>query len=873
MESSLSPSVIAVFFCEKVASAYHKSVEKVNDNLMLWCIYRAALFGFFTAAPCCNSNFRLKKLESTNAHLRRFPVSTSSSPSAAYVEEGERVFLDFLSYSFKIGGNDFYRYVLRCLMNSFITVTNADSNSASIYIMSEYVVGHYRSVDEIRGCENLFQKFRMWVSRSWKLASFESQLNVVSAISHWLNYMVSMESSSEVVQQSHHFLVEPCINVREMHESLQEVFEGQSRDSLSCSNRENLIDGIREKNSSLSSIIAIFNESSSSSKLGESANGPQSVMTNIACGMLLYQSKYLQLRSMENARSCAENAVLIEHQFYRTGIIALSHLSSFQVYFSSGNPEKAADSLTMGLQLLRQKREDVKGYMVSIFYLCASQLFLFFFSAIGSSLRFALHSDKKTLDTSGPPRNGHSKRAPLSAETLAQTVLHTLYISEMQSVYHPLPGTMWKEALLSIMRATTHLEASIYGIPTIPLALTEDTIRLLLSEVVMASPITFMSCAELATVLPELTRHVAHTALAAQEGTIFVQVSPLTVLINYLEGVKKIFGSENSKRVEYNLFFRAVSLYALACWLSQHGFMMAAVEKLDHIIHEIYFQSREETSESPHLSSQRSTLGGSSNTAPLLYWSPDILLLFSYVQKKRAELFCYLGYLNALWETKDQIGGVATKCHFPFGVLVSKYVEALYLQRTHHYAEALECAIALHTSSKKIGVYLLTKLSVTQIVTSLLHEGNYFMALNWLDELSTVPQNLSLWYFSNRLAILSEYSLQKKCSKEFLTAILSDALSALDSNIYSGTTACMELCRKSHFVTLTEIILVLHSLAHVANIIQNDAYEACKLRTSLHEFIFILKKRHAVRGLFTGSFLLIDAMKKSISGDLLATYT
>lgn len=873
MDFSLRPNRIALFFCERAVLEYRKSKTVFSDSLTLWCLYRVALLDYFSTDACCSSRCPIKRFHFTDDDRNILSEKSFLSTSTVYNEEdGRIVLMDFLSYTFKIGGKRLYHYFLASLIDFLNFVCSSESSSVSIHIISEVVMARFQSMDELKGCANLLTRFRMWVCRVWRLASFDNQLALVSAIPLWLSFLLSLKNESDVVQQAHRFVLEPCTNVKKMHDSLQGVFEGRVSGDRAFHASNNLTNGMLDGNSSLPGILAVSSEQSSATNFLENVTGPQSVMTNIACGMLLYQNSYLQLRCMQNARSCAENAVLIEHQFYRTEIIALSHLGCFQVSFCSANPEKAADSLAMGLQLLRQKREDVKGYMVSIFYLSASQLFLFFFSAISSSLRLALHSEKRAVEETIASQNERSRSGPAAVETVAQTVLHALFVSEIQSVYHPLPGAVWKEALLSITRSTILVQSSIYGVSTIPLALTESTVRLLLSEIVAAAPVTFMSCTELTTVFPEITRHVAHTALAVQEGTVLVKESPLAVLQNYLECVENIFGAENVRRVECNFFFRAVSMYIVACWLSQHGFMMAAYENLEHLFQEIHFQSRRESSEELPSSSQESNHTERSDSLNTRFWSPDILLLYVYVQKKRAEISCYLGYIDVLWELKEQTNSIASGCHFVYGVLISHYVEILYFQKTNQCSLAIKQSFALHATAKKVGFNPLTRLALAQIVSGFIQEGKYFMALHWLDELDPVPINLLMWYFSNRLTVLSECLFQQQCSNEFISSIILDALLVLDSEIYSGIESSINYCINFPFVSLIDIISILHSLNRLTSSIDDELFRKYDFIRSLTELVLILQKRHAIRGIFTCSFFLQDIIKKSTSGELLKTY-
>lgn len=873
MDFSLRPSLIALFFCERAVLEYHKSKTVVSDSLVLWCFYRVALLDYFLTDACFSFRCPIERFhfadENRDSSSERPFFSTFKVCSE---DDGREVLMDFLSYTFKIGGKRLYHYFLVSLIDFLNFVCSEECRSVSIHIISETVMARSQSMEELKGCANLLTRFRMWVYRVWKLASFDNQLALVSVIPLWLRFLVSLKNESDVVQQDHRLVLEPCTNVKKMHDSLQGVFEGRVRGDRASHTSHNLVNGVLDGNSNLPGILAVSSEHSSTTNFLENATGPQSVMTNIACGMLLYQNSYLQLRSMQNARCCAENAVLIEHQFYRAEIIALSHLGCFQVYFCSANPEKAADSLAMGLQLLRQKREDVKGYMVSIFYLSASQLFLFFFSAISSSLRLALHSEKRAVEDSVPSQKERCRRGPVAAETVAQTVLHALFISETQSLYHPLPGALWKEALLSLMRSTTLVQSSIYGISTIPLALTESTIRLLLSEVVTAAPVTFMSCIELTTVFPELTRHVAHTALAVQEGTVVVKESPLIVLQNYLESVEKIFGTENVRKVECNFFFHGVSMYIVACWLSQHGFMMAAYESLEHLLLEIHFQCRREFSVALPLSSHETNHTERSDGLNTHFWSPEILLLYVYVQKKRAELSCYLGYIDVLWELKEQTNSVASGCHFAYGVLISQYMEILYFQKTNQCSLAIERSFALHATAKKVGFNPLTKLALAQIVSGFIQQGKYFMALYWLDELDPVPTNLLMWYFSNRLTVLSECVFQQQCSSEFISSIVIDALLVLDFEKYSGIPPSINFCRNFPFFSLMDMISIVHSLNRLASSVDYELYLEFDFIRIFNDYVLILQKRHAIRGIFTCSFFLLDVIKKSTSGELLKTY-
>eukprot|EP00796_Vickermania_ingenoplastis_P010850 gene10850-7516_t len=869
------PVHLALFFSEQAFLRHHSlySCSCFRDELGLWLMHRAAQYYALSSKdiPFGNSTTGGVKTDFV------YPVG---------LEDGGALLLDFLAKCYELGGSSFFESFRKSLVEFLMSLFDGKGNTVSLHMFGDLFVSACRHLETGKLADNSFSRFRNWFYFSWRAIDFETQLQLMNHIPQWLNIITSLDASgiAGLVSVKAGFgAVKNSINVRDLHESLQVIFEGKNCSFKTLS--EQLINP--EKHSqvnrqNITALLDFFNENNARKAVSDATSGsPQSVMTNIACGMLLYEKTYLQLRSLENALTCAEGAVLIEHQFYTTTIIALAHLSCFDVHLASTNARQAADYIAMGLQLIRQKRDSIDGSTVSLFYISGSHLLLLFPGAVGSFLRTLLYSNPSAVDqtsihhgTSDAGESVGRKGGSMAIQTVPQTVLRALLLSELQSIRHSTPTTLAKEISLYVLRQTMLVKSSLYGMPTTPLALGTLGLYTLLEEVIRTAPSMFNPLSSSFALHPDLCRLAAHSALATQEGTIDTEQSPLRQIADFLWGVRDIWGSDVMSKIEADFFLRGVTHHLIASWLAQHGFITAAYDMLGELISEIYFQSRVETLCPEHNQKDMrkdytdcaaaAYVRGSSR---LLYWPPDHLLLYSYAQMKKAELASYLGFIDEIKHQKDAMKLICSRAHFAFGVLASKYVGALYYHRTDRYSLAIEHAASLESSARKIGFSSLSQRVAAVRVSAYMKCGNYKSALLTLDGLQPLPKSMSNWFFASRLGCMAALCTQSPGgTPKVITTVLHDVLRTLNATS-SLLNSYEEILDPSSSVALVDAVATHASLTSLyLKTLSDSGGHRIPIKLSSHKLLAALQKRHLLRGVFPISQSLLGAVLDALKG-------
>lgn len=881
-EVSLRPIHLALFFCNETLSRSIQNGGTVDGGFVLWSMQRTAMFHLLPLEKQQSTDFSLTRAANEDTC---FPPSsplfmgTVSRPEE--VHAGTNYIFEFLHQSNKWGKEPLFSHFRMLLVQLFRSVIDRDRDAVSLYVLNDVLLTPQRmDLESVKASNNVFSRFRAWMLHSWHCVSFDTQMTLAASLQVWLQSISSIKSSDDlpsIIRKGK--TLRKSLNVRDLHSSLQNVFEGRtSFDRVFSAYFLNSQNFMPADNFSPASVLDIFNENiPGTTSLSPNVSGPQSVMMNIACGMLLYQKKYIQLHSLENALTCAEGAVLIEHQFYTNTVIALSYLSAFDVHLASSEASKAADSVAMGLQLLRQKKENISGYIFSLFYFSAARLLLFFPGAVRSSLRSLLllsggSSVNNEEERSGKNNDTTVKRPEgLPSQNISQTIIRALLLSESQSLYNAVPECLGKELILYLLRSTLLIEGSIYGISSSPLSLHAITIRELVKQ--SSADSLPQSGGELELdMLLQLTRHAAHTALAAQEGTLQIHKHPLRVLCDYLNGVLDVYGYSTLKSVESDFFLRGVTHHLIAFAYYQQGYIAASYDILEDLVAEIYFHSRVDLFENDR---SKSAMRGKDidvaayryikENPKLYYWPPDILLLYAYVQMKRAEMASYLGYTSDLVSQSQSLNLICAESKFVFGVLAAQYISILYHQHSHHYHLVVELSIALEYSARRIGLLPFVHRVASQRISAYMKIGSHRRSLAALDSLQPVPPNKLLWYITARLNTITEILIKSEpiaASRKVLKRVFTDALQLVDAHFLRNANEediVAHIGISSWFDCLNEFVCLHSSILRLHKMLYPEAGDSTA-RVCPGALLLRLRKRHLQRRLFSGSPHLLDAL-------------
>lgn len=854
-ESILKPVHLAIFFCERAFTQYCKERGSICDDLGEWCLQRTALF---------------HQLPSQGPN---------PSPHSAYDEFGEGVLLDFLAHAWTVGGDVMFSHVLKLLQDDLHWVFDESIAEISVHLFASTYMQSHVDMQSVQAAINSFSRYRVWIYHAWTSTNFEGQHSLVKAMTAWLRTLINIHDRNSIPSERLSNIDLPLsasnsINVKALHSSLQPIFEGQATYSNLIAK---LIFVYQSPLHTAASpqLLDFFNENAARSE--ELSNGPQGIMVNIACGMLLYEKKYLQLRSLENALSCAEGSVLIEHQFYTSTVIALSHLSCFEVHLACGDALKAADSLGIGFQLVQQRRDTVEPSTVSLFYIAAAQLLLCFPGVVSSSLR-SLFSAVPSVEAESQSTHVSLTRSKSIGEggkaiqSVAESVEQALVIAESPSLGATVGETQWKAMILSLECSTARVVGSMYGIVSAPLPLTKGSIQSLVTELRRLLPSSLHQSQELGLVLPAMSRLVAHTALALQEGTLDGDTPPLHVVNYYFEGISQALGHDGLHTILSNFFLRGVCNYLLACWQVQHGFYTAAYDTLTDLVSELYFQARIHFSCSDDAARGTGDIDQSSfaqikqNGTHLFYWPPDHLNLFTYAQMKRAEVASYLGFVGVVSSLGCALKLVSSRCQFTFGILAAQYVELLNEERAEHYTKVIDISTALENSAKRIGLVPFLKRCTSHHVAANMKIGALSTVLSQVGSFHHSAGWHSLKYYVARLTCMTAIARSAGAPRTVYIALLRDAVevplirrllcsaSAVDNQLSLLALPCADLME----------VMCLHAALFVA--LQLGQVEPEELVNEDHMGILkMLQHRHSVLDVWPSSRGVIERVRAALA--------
>lgn len=887
MDNAVRPLHLALFFCECVATQLVEESGEVIDEVAEWCLHRILLsfslpddknvFGYFSSEPISledrpTFSSAVEKGSLSETGPSTAPLESGYSLEPCQVDDSENLILEFLVVVRRAAGDEKYLAAFHILHKFLGSVFEESTHMFSLYLIDQQFLmpqqeGNYR--------ENCFSRYRCWFREAWNELDFDTQSYIASFGYSWLQ-KIKLASTKEHISKPIPSPVVKSLNITSLHASLRSVFEGANQQEHLFSKYLFYAHTVFQIKGELSGadLLDFFNHNAASSghKLG---NKIQSVMSNIASGMLFYARKYLQLRSMEHALLCAEGVVLIERHLYTPSIIALWQLSCFEVHLCNCNARKAADNIVMGLSTLRSRRASVEGYLVGLYYIAGAQFLMLYNGVASASLWSILCSQQKSSTEN--ERVGEREAGENDDQTISHAVLNALLLAEVEASRCLSPRFYWKQVLLSIMRSTVLTQASIYGIASTPIYLHEKTILALCKELQGAEPLLTSKVSESSILIPEMSRLVAHTALACQEETLVMDTPPLSLIYDYLTGIHNVFGTNTMECVETDFFFRSVTSYLVGCWLYEQGFVSSAYEVLEKLVRELYFHAKLPIEEVA-CGNKYSKENADAKVAffcdsSSLYWPPDNLLLYNYAQMKRADIARYLGLGEDLKAMMTAVKTISSKADFVFGALVALYIDILYHQHLGKHALATEQAYSLKYASERIGLIPLIKKAAIQTVYGAIKEGSYREALLRLDHCSSyLSTKNSVWYCAVRLNILTELLLRHPKGQTAAEKIAEKCLNAIDFQSISSPQLLLEKfnepgCNEK----LIEIISLQANVHRMNQLCGKQKNEECVDESGvwLGNFLALLHDRQGSRGLGTVSVYLLDTVKDILSGSLL----
>ncbi|KAG8345845.1 hypothetical protein ERJ75_000827500 [Trypanosoma vivax] len=596
----------------------------------------------------------------------------------------------------------------------------------------------------------------------------------------------------------------------------------------------------------------IFAEQISSSSGGQDTQQQQqwnhSILSNIMSGVLLYSQFYLSVRSLEAALRCSQMAVLVGHQWRSSELLTIAHYNSFLVHIACQDTPAAAGDITIMLQLadaaIRRENEanaDMNaprfhagclGYMgaVLLLLICPGTVDTSLRSVIisgidagsrNSSDAFGNHSDNQNynngVNISHTAEEAVAVGGSVVVQTIAQTVRHALWLSEMESFLDP-SSTAATEVITTVARGTMILMAGHYGVRSFLKPITALSLAQLLEVIeetsLSSTPTAYQPSGLL---LREAMRQTAHHALAVQIGTAEAAdgTGPLHILHDFLVGVEENYGEEGMEIVQHNFFFVSTYRFLCAMWLRVHGFMKSAYQELTRIADSMVFYSRgctgsftekktafsafvgargtniwqsngpsDVANEEAEIFCENFAMHGPEESAAeasgttkgeqsregeddgLQYWPPDHLLLWQHVQFERALLAHYLGYSCTLLEIGDSLRRVSAASHFAMGVLYADLIAALTWMQRRNYCGALQSLDKVLSSAEGIGLTLLQHHARARRVSVLMSCNRWKEASDTLCKSQPVPSVMMHWFLVARLHVQCELLLSSNTATE-----------------------------------------------------------------------------------------------------------
>ncbi|KAH9586696.1 hypothetical protein LSM04_006100 [Trypanosoma melophagium] len=541
-----------------------------------------------------------------------------------------------------------------------------------------------------------------------------------------------------------------------------------------------------------------------------------SVLLRITSGVLLYAQFYLSVRSLEAALHCAHMAVLVGHQWSSNEFLTMAHYSSFLVHFACQDTPAAAGDIAIMLQLAdaASHRDNITdndvnmprhhagclGYMGAalLLLICPGTVDTYLRSVIVTGIVFGNSSCSDNISASAGIGVGNSNNNnnginsnrnnsgnsvqnvavstsgghSVVVQTVAQTVRHALWLSEMESFLDP-SSTVVTEIITGVARDTMMIIAGYYGVrssskPINPISL-GNMLNQLDEEISIKSSLLAYKPPVL--LLQEVIRQTAHRALAAQVGTAEAPPGggPFSILHDFFLAVETHYGEQGIKVVQENFFYVSTYRFMCAMWLRNHGYIKSAYQELTRLGESMLFHScptdgGETLSSSSSIALPTTTSTTTTKTAEnvldngnssessavvkktgLQYWPPDHLLLWQHIQFERAQLAHYLGYSSTIPGISEALRRVSAASHFVMGVLYADLISAMMCSQRGNHSAALEALEKISHSADTIGLTLLQSHAELRRVSVLLHLCRWRDALDALRRLEPLPLILQRW--------------------------------------------------------------------------------------------------------------------------------
>ncbi|KAG5511243.1 hypothetical protein JKF63_07185 [Porcisia hertigi] len=389
--------------------------------------------------------------------------------------------------------------------------------------------------------------------------------------------------------------------------------------------------------------------------------------------------------------------------------------------------------------------------MASLAFVGAAQLLLFFPGAVGPALRSLLSNGYRSgggaaddggaeaLRTRGA-EGGHSEEpndlsakqgGTVAEQTVAHSIRHSLLCAHAALLEAPPVEGRWMGIVASLQRETLLLIGAIYGIVSSPLAITTASLGELLEEVreetLTASPVYSHHPSRM--LLWEALRHAAHYALALQEGFLApvrctanttsdsaTLSDALQSLRSALTAVNDHYGASALAAANETMFFSLVVRYCSGCQLYRNGYIAAAYDVWSRLAGVLNsgactddMEGNDDDDEYPAAHNPANATGAANLSGSMkgvdaaCLWTPDHLLLYSAVQRRRAEAAVFLGYIAVPHRLQKELLAVSSEYAFPFGVLTSKLIEAQVLQQNGRFSASLTVARHVERAATRIG--------------------------------------------------------------------------------------------------------------------------------------------------------------------------
>ncbi|KAK7201419.1 hypothetical protein NESM_000204400 [Novymonas esmeraldas] len=579
--------------------------------------------------------------------------------------------------------------------------------------------------------------FCIWVTYEWASASFARQAHLASVVTTWVaalrelrdsDALLSLATSSSSPSSSPSSRGAAPVNIRRMYAALEGVFEGQASAGATLMELSLAQRTPHLMHHAMAKLVYLQGPPTSAlltrAELGN--RGTQPTLLSITSGMLLYAQYHLSLHSLAVARQCARVALQVAQEVQSNAIHAMAHYTAHVVATHQGRLADAANSIAIALQLTLPNSDGASpapgststspagadAHMASLAFLGAAQLLLLAPGAVGPALRSAItaeHVDGSgAADVSGEEGGDGAagaarQTAATEVQTVAQCARHALLRAELTLLHAPPPPEgRCMTIVASLQRETLRVMGAIYGVSSAPLVLTPAVLRELLDDVAeeTASASPLLHCQPSRTLMLEALRHAAHHALALQEGLLLPPPADhcgastgggsrpsvaLHIMHTALDAVRVHYGATAAAAAASGTtFFDAVARYCVGCRLHADGYVAGAADVWTRLAAVL-----------------RDTAGVAGDARHV--WPPEHLLLFTALQRRRAQAAQLLGHVEVPHALQSELLAVSSSHAFPWGVLAAQLIEAQAHQQQSRFGAALGVARGVERAAARIG--------------------------------------------------------------------------------------------------------------------------------------------------------------------------